>query len=200
MDRETFLSELRDRLAGLSPEDREERLTFYREMIDDRMEDGLSETEAVAGIGSVDDVVAQIAAETPLMRLVKERVRPKKSRKAWEIVLLVLGSPVWFPLLIAAFAVLLALYLVLWAVVLSLWAAALSLAVGAVGCLPLAVLYFVRGLPAGGCFILGAGLVLAGLAIPLGAGCAGLTKGLARLTGRLLLGLKTRFVRKEAAV
>ncbi len=200
MTRKEYMRELEEALQFLGDEQRAALLEYYGEMIDDRMEDGLSETEAVAGIGSVDDVVAQIAAETPLMRLVKERVRPKKSRKAWEIVLLALGSPVWFPLLIAAFAVLLALYLVLWAVVLSLWAAALSLAVGAVGCMPLAVLYFVRGLPSGGCFILGAGLVLAGLAIPLGAGCAGLTKGLARLTGRLLLGLKTRFVRKEAAV
>ena len=105
MDKAQFLEELRGRLAGLPRSDLDERLQFYGEMIDDRMEDGLSETEAVAGIGSVDEVVAQIMEEIPLSKLVREKVKRSRGLKAWEIVLLVLGSPVWLPLGIAAFAV-----------------------------------------------------------------------------------------------
>ena len=37
MNREGFLAELGQRLAGLPTEDREERLSFYSEMIDDRL-------------------------------------------------------------------------------------------------------------------------------------------------------------------
>ena len=48
-------------------------------MIDDRIEDGLSEEEAVGEIGPVDSVVSQIIADTPLPKLVKERVRSNRS-------------------------------------------------------------------------------------------------------------------------
>ena len=41
-----FLFELRDRLEGLPYDEVEERLNFYSEMIEDRMEEGLSEEEA----------------------------------------------------------------------------------------------------------------------------------------------------------
>ena len=73
MNKQAFLEELTRRLSGLSQSDLEERLAFYGEMIDDKVEDGLSEEEAVAGIGSVDDVVSQIMSEIPLSRLVKEK-------------------------------------------------------------------------------------------------------------------------------
>ena len=53
----------------------EERLEFYSEMIDDRIEEGKSEFEAVREIGDVDEVVSQIASETPLYRLVKEKAK-----------------------------------------------------------------------------------------------------------------------------
>ena len=52
MNKQEFLSRLRKQLKGL--EDKEERITFYSEMIDDRMEEGLSEEEAVAAVGSLD--------------------------------------------------------------------------------------------------------------------------------------------------
>ena len=58
MDKAQFLDELKKRLAGLPQSDLEERLQFYGEMIDDRVEDGLTEAEAVAGIGSVDEIVS----------------------------------------------------------------------------------------------------------------------------------------------
>ena len=48
MGKQEFLAQLRKGLQGLPQEDIEERLTFYSEMIDDRMEEGLSEEEAVS--------------------------------------------------------------------------------------------------------------------------------------------------------
>ncbi|MBP3250195.1 MAG: hypothetical protein J6M48_07585 [Ruminococcus sp.] len=72
MNREKFISELREKLYGLSQSDIDERVEFYSEMINDRMEDGLSEEEAVAEIGSVDGIVEQIMGEIPITALVKE--------------------------------------------------------------------------------------------------------------------------------
>lgn len=197
MDKTQFLDELKRRLSGLPQSELDERLLFYSEMIDDRMEDGLTEEEAVAGIGSVDEVVEQIMAEIPLSRLVKEKVRQRHGLKAWEILLLVLGSPVWLPLLAAAFAVCLSLYLVLWAVLISVWAVDLSLAVSAVGGLFMAAFHMLKGNPAGAAFMLGAALVCAGFAILLFFACLKLTKGLMRLTKKMLLGIKAMFMGKE---
>ena len=199
MDKAQFLEELRRRLAGLPQSDLEERLQFYGEMIDDRVEDGLTEAEAVAGIGSVDEIVEQIMADIPLSKLVKEKVRRRRSLKAWEIVLLVLGSPVWLPLLIAAFAVGLSLYITLWAILISIWAVDLSLAVCAVGGLAAAVFFLVKGSLAGMGMALGAAICCAGLAAALFVCCKALTKGLLWLTKKMLLGIKTLFIGKETS-
>ena len=88
-----FLLALHDKLAGLPRNEVEERLNFYSEMIEDRMEDGLSEEEAVAAVGSIDEIAAQITADIPLIKIVKEKVKPKRKRNAWEITLLAVGSP-----------------------------------------------------------------------------------------------------------
>ena len=78
MDKKEFLSELEKRLQGLPKADIEERLEFYSESIDDRVEEGKTEEEAINDMGGIDSVVNQIADETPIVNLVKERVKPKR--------------------------------------------------------------------------------------------------------------------------
>lgn len=195
MNKREFLAQLRLGLSGLPQDDIEERLIFYSEMIDDRMEEGLSETEAVGSIGTVDDVVSQILTDAPPTGPAEEKNKPGRSMRPWEITLLVLGFPVWLPLLIAAFAVLLAVYVVLWSVVLSLWAAEVSLwAVALSG----AVMVFTAHGP-GGVVMLSAGLCCAGLSILLFFGCRAVTKGILKLTKGAALWFKSLFVGKEAA-
>ena len=46
MTKKAFLSELRAALSALPEQEQNERLRFYAEMIDDRMEDGMTEEEA----------------------------------------------------------------------------------------------------------------------------------------------------------
>ena len=48
MTRELFLKDLNNALAGLGGEEVESILAYYSEMIDDRVEDGLTEEQAVA--------------------------------------------------------------------------------------------------------------------------------------------------------
>ena len=127
MNKEEFIAELKDGLSGLPQNDIDERVLFYTEMIDDRMEEGMSEEEAISGIGSVEEIVSQIISEVPLTKIVKKRITPDRALRTWEIVLIVLGSPLWLSLLLAALCVILAMYAVVWSVILSLWAAELSL-------------------------------------------------------------------------
>ena len=196
MYKEVFLSKLESGLSGLPREDISERLTFYGEMIDDRIEDGLSEADAVAEIGSVDSVIEQILADTPLKKLVRERVKPTRSLKAWEIVLIVLSSPVWLSLLIAAVAVVAAVYIVLWSVDLTLWAIDASAAALAVGGVLSGMIFLMQGNTTTSVALIGAGIFFAGLTVFCTYGCIAGTKGIVLLTEKTAIGIKALFVRK----
>ena len=52
MTKQLFLNELSAALHGLSREERYRTLSYYDELIDDRVEDGQSEEEAVESLGS----------------------------------------------------------------------------------------------------------------------------------------------------
>lgn len=196
MNKKQFLAAIGEQLRSLPQSDVEKSLDYYSEMIDDRMEDGVSEEEAVAAMGNVDDIAAQILLETPLPKLVKARLKPSRALKAWEIVLLVLGSPVWLPLLLAAGVVLLAVYIVLWAVIVSLYAVDLSFAAGAVAGLAGLFLLLYAGHPIQAVLFLGAGLVCAGLAILLFFAFNQVTRCLIRLSKMPVRWIKARFIRK----
>jgi uncharacterized membrane protein len=198
MNKEAFLAELGGRLSGLPEEELAERLSFYREMIEDRVADGQSEEEAVAAIGTVEDIAQQITAEVPLGKIVGEKVRRNRPHKGWEIALLILGAPLWLPLLIAGLAIVLSVYVVLWALVISLWAVDLSLGAAAAGCVVSAVPYLRAGSLAGAGTAVGAGLICAGLAILLFHLCVWLTKAVIAAAGKTLLGIKASLMKKEA--
>jgi uncharacterized membrane protein len=199
MKKNEFAMELTQRLSFLPWEEIQDRVNFYREMIDDRMEEGLSEEEAVAQIGSVEDIVAQIIADTPFTKLVKEKLKPKKRMKAWEIVLLVLGSPIWLALGISAFAVVLALYICLWAVIVSLWSVFGSLVGGGFGLMVAGIVIALGGEGLTGIAVLGAGCLCVGLSILAFYGCKMATKGTLLLTKKLAVWIKTGFAKKEDA-
>lgn len=184
MNKREFLKQLGKRLPQ---EDREERLSFYSEMIDDRIEEGLSEEEAVLAVGSAENILVEITPE--------ESARSSGRKwKAWEIVLLVLGSPVWLSLLTAAFAVALSLYAVVWSVILSLWAIFASLAACALAGVVAGAGFMIGGHSASGIALIGAGLICAGLSVLCFLSCKTATKGTVILTGKLL---RRCFHRKE---
>lgn len=199
MRKNEFLADLCNRLQGLPQEDIAECLTFYGEMIDDRIEEGLSEEDAVRQMGSIDEIVRQTLAEIPLVKLVGKRVKPKRALKAWEIVLIAVGSPIWLSLIVAAFAVVLSLYAVLWSVVVSLWSVVASLVGCAVGGVASGVLFLCLGNTETGLAMISAGLVCAGLSILGFFGCLAATKGSARLSKGIAVGIKKLFIKKEGA-
>lgn len=197
MDKKEFLSALEACLAGLPEADRQSSLDFYAEMLDDLTEGGMTEREAVASLGSVDAIAREILMDTPLPKLIKAKMKPKHRMRAWEIILIAVGSPVWLPILIALCAVALSLYITLWAVVLSLYAADLAFAVSAPAGIVAAILLFVQGEAAGGLLFFGAGLVLAGLTVLWLLLCNLTAKGTWQLGKLTLRGIKACFVRKK---
>ena len=202
MTKNEFMNILRSReaLFGLPEEDIERSLSFYGELIDDRIEEGMSEEEAVADVGAPGEIAAQILSEIPLSKLVKEKMKPSRRLRAWEIVLLVLGSPLWLTLLIAALVILIALYAVLWSLVVVVWSVGVAL-VGSFLCsIAALVLLCVQGSVGMGLLLLGIGVVCMGLALFLWFGSRAATKGAWWLSKRVPLWIKACFVRKEKNV
>ena len=196
MNKIEFLTVLRERLQGLPEEDINKSIDFYCEMIDDRVEDGMSEAEAVDALGNIEEIISQILSEVSLPKLVKEKVKPKRALKAWEIVLLVLGAPLWIPLLAAVILTVLAIYLSVWTVIISLYAVDLSIAVSGLACIGVAVALLFDGqfVPAG--VVFGAGLVCMGLSILLLFAVNLVTKGILWVSKKVLLGIKGLFIGK----
>lgn len=199
MNKQEFLAQLGKGLSGLPKDDIDERLTFYSEMIDDRMEDGIPEETAVEEIGGVDGIVSQIVADIPLGKLVKEKINPKKKMKAWEIILLVLGFPIWFPLLIAAFVVFIAIYAVLWSVIIVLWAVFVSLAASSPSFIAAGIYLAAGGNGLTGVAVIGAGIICTGLSIYMFFGCKAATKGILSLTKTITIHIKNCLIVKEKA-
>ena len=115
MKKEEFLNKLKRRLYDLPRCDVRERVTFYSEMIEDRMEEGLTEEQAVEAVGTVDEIFSQITAEKVLSSS-KKNGSKTSGLTSWEIAILILGSPIWVSLLITGFVVIWSLNIALCAV------------------------------------------------------------------------------------
>ena len=187
MTRFEFLEALQNELDDLPESDIKASIQYYNEMIDDKMEDGLTEEAAVADIGNPQKIAEGILSDTPLSKLVKNKIKQRRRLGAFEIVLLILGSPIWLSLIISAFAVVLSVYVSLWSVVISGVATLLGSAV---------VLAFVTPTAAGACF--GTSLILIGLAILLYFASALCLKAMVYLSKKIFLLIKSCFIKKEA--
>ncbi len=129
----------------------------------------------------------------------EESVKPNHRLRVWEIVLLILGAPIWLSLLIATLAVILSLYVSLWAVIISLWAVFGSVIGCTLGGIVVGIGFACNGNTLTGVALIGAGIVCAGLSIFLFYGCKAATKGTLLLTKKIASVVKNRFVKKGEA-
>lgn len=205
MNKSQLIDKLQKELSRLPKEEIESRIAFYSEMIDDRMEEGLSEEDAVAAIGNVDEIITQLTEEYSLSKKAQSAPRKEqksknsnnKKLKAWAIILIILGSPIWLSLGIAAFAVLISVYVVIWAVAGSLWSVPAALAGVAIGGIVLGIVNICCANALFGVALIGAAIASAGLAIFAGFGCFHLTRLAVFLSKVIARGTASLFSRKE---
>ena len=86
MNKEQFLAALRAKLTELPQADLERTLQYYREMIDDRIEEGMSEPAAVADVGDPDELAAAILQKPVKRTAVRERRPMSAGKKAGLII------------------------------------------------------------------------------------------------------------------
>lgn len=201
MRKQEFLDKLKASLWAMPEADKQRSLDYYTEMIDDRMEDGLSEEEAVAAVGDLDEIVRQILTESPRSPATIKKEQNKQQKRGletWMIVLLVLGSPLSIPLVASAVSVVFSIYVSLWSVVIVLYAAAVAVGTAAIGCVVGS--FFMIGRTATIVVAWGAAFLCAGLAIMLFLLGNLAAKGMIELTKLCWKGAKSIFQRKERTV
>ena len=209
MDKHDFLVLLRERLHSLSKEDTERYIEYYSEMIDDRIEEGKSEEEAVREIGTPKKIAEQILGEVSESKPedIKqkeeskgEKTSAKQKRKlgGLEITLIILGAPLWIPLIAAMFSVIISILAVIFSVIISLFAAVFSIvACGISGIIASPVIFVYSGVGAG-LVIIGASLVLTGASVFLFRGWRMLVRWTVSGIKKSFVLIKSLFSAKEA--
>lgn len=201
MLRNEYLDTLRTRLNENEIPNIDGMIEFYGEMIDDRMEDGMNEEEAVAAMEDIDHIVAQAKLDRPLPALMLDKVKEshkkadKSSKGGLWIALAIIGFPVWFPLVITFLSVVFTLYISLWAIVISIYAVEFALGISAVACFlgGFAVVFGLIPL-ASALALWGAGILLAGLTLLLWKPIIAATKGMIDMIKWLFRKIKGIFV------
>ena len=197
MNRAEYLDEIKSKLLGLSESDIDKALEFYKEALDDRMEDGLSEEQAINAVGTADEVADQILMDTPLPKLVSATVKPKRAMRGWEIVLLILGAPLWIPLVITVFALALTVVCVIFSLIIAVVAIVFAFIVGGLAALIAGLVGFIAGDGIVALAKFGAALIMIGAGALLFLPCKSLVLWLIELCGRFFKWIKKQFVRRK---
>lgn len=184
MNKQEYINRLNELLACLSADHRLESISFYEEVIDDRMEDGMTEEQAVAALDAPGIAAEKILDDLPAVPRVVVKTRRKSRALLWGAA--IIGSPLWVALALAFAATVLGIYLCIWLLAACIWV----IAIGGILCLPLGTLLAFWGIEAGNtAFALwgfGSGLVGSALGALCARGAFAASKQLALLSRRWL--------------
>ena len=204
MNKQEFISRLKSMLSDFPEKEIKERIDFYSEMIDDRIEDGQTEEEAIKEIGTVEEIAKQIIDEIPLFKIIKHKLKKKSKNKSarprkrswWEITLIAVGSPIWLSLLISFFAIIFSLYVSIWAIIISLFAVDLSLLLSGLGII-VGVIYIFTESASIGLLIISCAILCVGLSILFFYVCKYTAKLGIFITKKIARLIKSIFISKE---
>lgn len=195
MNKQEYLAQLRAALACLPEGEIEESVAFYTEMIDDRVADGLTEEEATAQLDDPKAAARAIIADLPVVP--RTVVRTKQRNRALYWTLVILGSPLWLTLLLAAGMLVLAGLLTIWCLILGLWLLAAGLLAGGPLGIGVCLWALAVGQPAYGVFELGSGLLCFGLGLFCLHGAVAASKTLMQVSRQWIAKAKAPFVKVE---
>lgn len=193
MNKQEYLAQLRAALACLPEGEIEESVAFYTEMIDDRVSDGLTEEEATAQLDDPKAAARAIIADLPVVP--RTVVRTKQRNRALYWTLVILGSPLWLTLLLAAGMLVLAGLLTIWCLILGLWLLAAGLLAGGPLGIGVCLWALAVGQPAYGVFELGSGLLCFGLGLFCLHGAVAASKTLMQVSRQWIAKAKAPFVK-----
>lgn len=100
MNKNEFINLFYQKLDGLPKKEIDDRLNFYLEIIDDKIEEGKTEEQAILEIGNVEDIADEVLNDISVISIVKENIKPKKKFKLIHLILIILSFPIWLPVII----------------------------------------------------------------------------------------------------
>ncbi|MBR2152641.1 MAG: DUF1700 domain-containing protein [Clostridia bacterium] len=199
MNKQEFLEKLKNGLCGLPSQDIDERLSFYSEMIDDRVEEGLTEEDAVAELGNIEEITSQILNDIPLTKIIKDKMKKKIDLPIWVIVLIIIGSPIWASILGSLLSAVISIYISFWVCIISLWAVTIALGASTFALLVCGIITIIKGNVLSGIVMLSVACIASGLSIFFDYGCKWASKGIVLLTKKIGLWIKKLFIKREDA-
>jgi uncharacterized membrane protein len=204
MTKKEFLDKLRLEIRNLPYDEVEKTITYYEEMISDRVEDGATEAEAVASLGTPESIARDLQAHQPFATIIKRKVEDYKSKRSPEstaliVVLLIVLFPFWFPVLMSALGVIASFFAAIGGVIIALWAISVSIGIGGIAMIIASTFGFASSYIPTGFFSIGLGIALIGLSIIAIIGSLYATKGIIKLLESLSHVIKKLFVRRTNA-
>lgn len=186
MTREEFCQGLQNELNGLPQREIDQTVHYYTEIIADRMEEGMTEEQAVAVMEPMHVIARRVKAD------LRPNTPPRRKAGGWQIALIILGFPLWLPLLAVGAALTVTAFALVWVLVLCLWAVCLALFVWGVG-----VIFSLLLAGGGGTSVLsqiGAGMAAMGLSIFVFYGARSAMQPALGMTERMVGLVRKRFV------
>lgn len=128
MDKTQFCALLENKLKPyLSPKEMYKTLNFFEEMIDDRIDEGLSEEEAVSQLGDINIIVDQILDE--------HNIGKKQTKLVWRFIPRELGFiniVLLFPAWITIFSLVASLFIVILSIIFSIVLSIIAIFIGGI--------------------------------------------------------------------
>ena len=128
MDKTQFCTLLGNKLKQyLSPKEMYKTLNFFEEMIDDRIDEGLSEEEAVSQLGDINIIVDQILDE--------HNIGKKQTKLVWRFIPRELGFiniVLLFPAWITIFSLVASLFIVILSIIFSIVFSIIAIFIGGI--------------------------------------------------------------------
>lgn len=162
MNKEEFLSQLREKLKKLPPDDVNDALEYYEEYLEEVGPENQEST--IATWGSPSRIASQILAQYAVKQMTVDPSAKKGLSTVWVVLLAVFASPIAVPLAAALAMVVLALVIVLIALIASLGCIAVSFAAGGIVTV-IAGFFFLAQSVQTGIFYIGVGLFLTGAGV-----------------------------------
>lgn len=112
MNKEDFLNELSFCLQKMSNTEKEKFLIYYDEMISDYVENGVNEEEAVTKIGTPKKIAEELLDNYDSVKI----NLPSTGSKVLNIVLTIIGFPLWGSVLLSVILLVASIYVLIWCV------------------------------------------------------------------------------------
>ena len=198
MNKSEFLNLLESELEELPDIEIKKSLTYYSEMIDDRVEDGESESDAVASLGSIDEISKSVISQTPLSEHTEKPVKQKNRFSLPVIILLILGSPIWLSILLALFSVIISLYATIVSIIIAMYSVVAALLLGGAAAVLGSPIIMYTNIHTG-IALIGAGVIMFGLGIFSAYGTVILSKLIIKFTYFIVDKIKYAIIKLRSA-